>query len=101
MNILYVYGGLGYGSSYDVGALNDLWIFHLPSKQWLWAQGSHNSLNEQPSIVNGNQYPGSRVGAGLALKNGEQSPYVILIGGAGKSLNQDLFIGIHLLIYFV
>jgi N-acetylneuraminic acid mutarotase len=33
-------GGDGYANSNTLGALNDLWIFNVTSKQWTWVGGS-------------------------------------------------------------
>lgn len=56
-NLLYLFGGYGFGDNYDIGGkfLNDIWKFNITDTTWTWIKGSTTS--SQPCSYGALGYP--------------------------------------------
>ncbi len=85
-NRLWMYGGIGYGSSSSEGYLSDLWEYDLNLNAWIWIGGS-GSVNKAP--VNGTK--GAATASNTPGGRGQMTSWVDsagklwLFGGYAKS----------------
>ena len=81
---LWLFGGVGYGSSGGVGYLTDLWKYNIATNVWTWMKGS-NTINQNGTygtlgISSPTNNPGSRwAGTGWY----DNSGFLWLLGGSG------------------
>lgn len=88
---LWLFGGYGYGTSYDygynsynlIGALNDLWKYNISSGKWTWVSGSKSVDSEGfygiKKVADSLNTPSARLGSvGWADESGN----LWLFGGA-------------------
>jgi N-acetylneuraminic acid mutarotase len=88
---LWLFGGVGYDSTGENGALNDLWEFKSSSSDWGWMGGSSTiGISGQPGVygtlgtaATGN-IPGSR---SESVSWTDSSSHFWLFGGSGNDVN--------------
>jgi N-acetylneuraminic acid mutarotase len=81
---LWLFGGVGYDSAGNSGALNDLWKYDLTSSEWIWISGS-NIRDQVPNygtkgVADPSNVPGARQGA---VSWFDSSGSLWLFGGGG------------------
>lgn len=68
---LYLFGGDGYDSAGNYGALNDLWVYNIANKTWTWLSGQNTEGassvygtegHSTPAVATIPNTPGGRVG---------------------------------------
>ncbi|MGA2071482.1 MAG: hypothetical protein ABSG97_09040 [Sedimentisphaerales bacterium] len=80
--VLWLFGGYGYGSSGDVGTLNDLWKYK--GSKWTWVSGSksvnHKGVYGTKDVASSTNVPGTRYGSVLWM---DTKGNLWLYGGKG------------------
>ncbi len=85
-NKLYVFGGYGYASSGATGNLNDIWMYDVASRQWVWHQGSNQvDANGVLSNVASQNQIGARNSAASWINGG----YLYVFGGNGHDTSAE------------
>jgi N-acetylneuraminic acid mutarotase len=81
---VWIFGGYGYDSTADLGALNDLWQFSPSTKQWTWVNGGSGDYASGDYGTQGTAStsgaPGARQAANAWIG---PSGHLWLFGGAG------------------
>jgi N-acetylneuraminic acid mutarotase len=64
---LWLFGGVGYDGSSNVGELNDLWKYNIATNQWTWVKGSNSTMQTANygtmSVASASNIPGARYGS--------------------------------------
>ncbi|MFO0320090.1 MAG: kelch repeat-containing protein, partial [Neisseriaceae bacterium] len=80
--VLWLFGGLGYDESNNIGYLNDLWKYDISQGQWVWASGSKNidqfGMYGSKGVAESSNVPGARRGA---ISWVDKSGNLLLFGG--------------------
>lgn len=87
---LWIFGGYGYDSAGDLGALNDLWKFTPSTRQWTWVSGGAGQnafgVYGTEGTAAANSAPGARQAANAWA---DSSGHLWLFGGAGYGSNAN------------
>jgi N-acetylneuraminic acid mutarotase len=83
-NNLWLFGGVGYGSTGGTGSLNDLWEYSPSTGEWTWVSGS-NAINANGTYgtegtASASNVPGARGGGATWI---DASGNLWLFGGSG------------------
>ncbi|HYX33814.1 MAG TPA: kelch repeat-containing protein [Oligoflexus sp.] len=82
---LWMFGGVGLTNNYQVGELNDLWVYDLGLNEWALMSGNVNAVNVSgvmgtPGVPSNSNFPGGRhMGNGWVDASGR----IYIFGGQG------------------
>ncbi|MDQ3232510.1 MAG: hypothetical protein M3Q07_11865, partial [Pseudobdellovibrionaceae bacterium] len=82
---LWMFGGVGLTNNYQVGELNDLWVYDLGLNEWALMSGNVNAVNVSgvmgtPGVPSNSNFPGGRhAGNGWIDASGK----IYIFGGQG------------------
>jgi N-acetylneuraminic acid mutarotase len=81
---LWVFGGIGYATGSLIGYLNDLWMFNITTKVWVWVSGNNTrdayGKYGTKGVPNAANYPGGRQDA---MSWADPQKNLWLFGGKG------------------
>jgi N-acetylneuraminic acid mutarotase len=88
---LWLFGGVGYGSTGGVGNLNDLWEFNPSTNEWIWVSGANVADATGLYGTQGTPSVGNVVGARDSMSSWVDSSGTFwLFGGYGYDSNGNL-----------